>query len=96
MERDCGDDMMFMPNIGDLLVVTMPGETVRVPVMKVIDRDTVFVSFDVQTVSRQHSYRRGDIVPVRRTIGELGESWHAIDERSLPSPCRRKKTHANA
>jgi len=89
--------MMFQPEVGSFLIVGLPGETVRVPVHQVVDRDTVFISLDVQPVGKQHFYRRGDIVAVQRNHGALGETWDAVDERLMAArevARNRKKTHA--
>ncbi len=76
---------MFVPAIDQLLVVQLPGEALRAPVIKIVDRHTVFVRLDGMPLNpaKSHSYRMGDVVAVRRQIGPLGQSWQAMDDRVL-------------
>jgi hypothetical protein len=77
--------VQFIPAIDDLLTVSLPGEILRMPVIRVVDRDTVFCELDGNPLnpSKQHSYRKGDVVAVRRRKGALGETWQAVDDRVL-------------
>lgn len=72
--------MMFMPQVGDFLVVSLPGEALRGVVDRVIDRDTCFVTIP-QPMTRSHTFRKGDIVACRRHLGQLGEIWEALELR---------------
>lgn len=76
---------LFIPAVDQLLVVQLPGETIRAPVVKVVDRHTCFVRLDGMPLNpgKSHSYRLHDIVAVRRQIGPLGQSWQAVDDRVL-------------
>jgi hypothetical protein len=73
---------MFSPRADDNLTVTLPGETMRAKVKRVVDRNTVFVEIG-QPMTRSHNYRLGDLVACRRTPGVLGETWQALDDRVL-------------
>jgi hypothetical protein len=77
---------MYQPTTGTGLVVSLPGETVRSIVARVVSRDTVLVELQSPLLNpaRMHNYRVGDIVCCKRAHGELGELWEAIDERRLP------------
>jgi hypothetical protein len=78
---------MYQPTTGSGLVVSLPGETVRAIVARVVSRDTVLVELGhpLLNPTRQHNYRIGDIICCQRNWGELGEFWEAIDERRLPT-----------
>lgn len=90
---------MYRPEVGTTLTIFLPGESLRAPVARVVDRDTVLIELVVPPLNqaRLHTYRLGDIVPVRRAQGELGEFWEAVDERRLapdPEAAPRKKAPA--
>jgi hypothetical protein len=76
---------MFHPAVDTVLTVTLPGEILRAPVVKLWDDDTVIVELTGVPLNpgKTHAYRKGDLVPVQRCRGALGESWQAIDERRL-------------
>ena len=76
---------MFTPRIDDVLTVSLPGEILRAPVIKVVNRNTVFVQLagNPMNPAKQHQYRAEDVIAVRRRQGELGEFWEAMDDRVL-------------
>lgn len=84
---------MYQPAEGSGLTVSLPGETVRAVVARVVNKNTVFVELNAPLLNpaRQHQYRAGDIVCVRRAISELGEFWEAVDERQLAVPPAKPK-----
>jgi endonuclease YncB( thermonuclease family) len=85
---------MYEPALGTGLVVSLPGETVRATVARVVNRHTVLVELTPPLLNpaKLHHYRIGDIVCCHREQGELGETWQAIDERRLaPGPKLPKK-----
>lgn len=47
----------FIPVVDGMLVVELPGETMRCPIKKVIDANTVIVLIETPPVSRIHSFR---------------------------------------
>ncbi len=93
----------FVPTVDQMLIVSLPGEMMRAPVIKLVDHKTVFVKFDTTPLNpaKQHSYRLGDVVAVRRRDGDLGPVWEAVDDRVLfarkaevtepPLPAKRKR-----
>lgn len=77
---------MFKPKKGTHLTVELPGELMRVMVLRVIDQHNAVVVIDSQPVAKTHTYRPGDEVHVRRERGELGEVWRAVQERRVVPP----------
>lgn len=77
--------MTFVPSVGQMLTVSLPGEMLRAPVVRVLGRSTVFVRLDSTPLNpgKAHSYRLHDLVAVRRHKGELAEEWRAVDDRVL-------------
>lgn len=75
----------YVPAVDQMLVVNLPGESIRAPVIKVVDHRTVFVKLDSTPFNpaKSHSYRLNDIVAVRRKNMELGTVWEAVDDRVL-------------
>lgn len=75
----------FVPTVDQMLTVTLPGESIRAPVIRIVDIKTVFVKLDSTPLNpaKSHSWRLGDVVAVRRKNGELGEVWEALDDRVL-------------
>ena len=76
---------MFQPALDTVLVITLPGEQVRAPVVRLWDEDTVICELTGHppNQAKLHTYRKGDLVPVQRTHNGLGEVWEALDERLL-------------
>jgi hypothetical protein len=93
---------MYQPAMGSGLTVSLPGETVRATVARVVNRNTVLVELNAPLLNpaRSHSYRVGDIVYVRRVEdmlgGPNGEKWEAVDERRLPEPPPEAKPRRKA
>lgn len=73
---------MFIPHEGTILTVTLPGELLRAPVVRVINSHTVFVQLG-QPLTKNHIYRKDDLVACERKDTPLGEVWEAVDERVL-------------
>lgn len=90
---------MFIPQAGSFLVISLPGETMRAKVDRVVSRNTVIVTLS-QPMAKSHTYRLGDIVACRRTPApEFGsETWNAIEiakappeiPPEIPEPAKRK------
>src|SRR5580765_7051066 len=76
---------MFQPTIDTVLTISLPGESLRAPVTKVIDANTVFVVLDAAPLNpaKSHSYRKDDMIACRRKRTVLGEEWVAFDDRVL-------------
>jgi hypothetical protein len=86
----------FTPSVGGMLVIQMPGETMRCPVKNVIDADTVIVQIDKPPISRMHTFRFDDVVGVRRRVGPTGsETWEAQQDRDFLAEQRRMQEMAN-
>lgn len=73
---------MFIPAPGTMLTVDLPGERLRAQVTSVYDQDTVFVVIG-QPLTKNHTYRKDDLITCLRTQTDLGEIWEAMDERVL-------------
>lgn len=77
----------YQPKVNSILVITLPGETIRAKVVKIIDRHTCMVELTGQPPNhaKMHTYRAGDFIPVERTRngGWLSDNWEAMDERLL-------------
>jgi hypothetical protein len=72
------------PREGQMLVVDLPGERLRTEVVRVVNPDVVIVELAWQPMAKTHQYGLGDMVPVRRDHGPLGEEvWRAF--RPQPS-----------
>lgn len=76
---------MFTPNVGTFLVISLPGETMRAKVDRVVNRNTVLVTLG-QPMAKSHNYRLGDMVACRRTPAKEfgGETWDAIETPPAP------------
>lgn len=85
---------MYVPALGSALVISLPGETVRATVARVVNPHTVFVELGAPLLNpaRAHNYRAGDIVCAERSSNELGELWEAVDERRLAAAAPKKKS----
>jgi hypothetical protein len=74
----------FVPEVGGYLIVTMPGESMRCPVRRVFDEDTVIVEIDRPPISPMHNFRFEDHVGVRRKFNKQGrEIWEAQRDREF-------------
>lgn len=76
---------MYQPAVDSILVVSLPGETIRAPVTQVLDNNTVFVTLETTPLNpaKVHSWRKDDVVACRRKPGLLGDMWEAYDDRVL-------------
>ena len=90
----------FVPTVGtgdkpSYLIVQFPGETMRVPVEKVINDDTVIVRVASPPISRMHSFRFDELVCVRRRLIPR-EFWEAQTERDFMAEQKRLSDAAKA
>ena len=78
----------FYPQVDQLLQVWLPGESLRIPVIRIYNDNIVFCQLDSHPLNPGHSlnYRHKDVIPVQRVQHELGERWEAMDERLLAAP----------
>lgn len=74
----------YEPQEGEKLTLFLPGEVTRGEIKRVIDSKNVIVGLIQYTTSKDHPYRKGDLVPVRCETDTLNQRvWRAVDERSL-------------
>jgi hypothetical protein len=73
----------YKPVVGSMLVVVLPGETMRVPIQTIIDSDTVIVKIDTVPMSRSHTFRINDHVGVRRRVQDNRDVWEAQKDREF-------------
>jgi hypothetical protein len=74
----------FVPQVDGFLTVSLQGEVTRGTVHSVHDEDTAIVKLTSVVMGKSHHYKRGDVVPVRRARGALGdEIWEVISDREL-------------
>ena len=68
----------FIPQEGNYLTVTLPGEILRAIVVKRINDDTVIVEIATEPLSKlSHSFKFRDIIVCKRVRGLFGEDWEA-------------------
>lgn len=75
--------MTFMPNVGDNLTLTLPGEALRATVVRIVDEDHVMAEIISQPMTRGHMFRLGDVVGCTREARLWGEQWTAQDDRTF-------------
>lgn len=73
----------FAPKVGEHLVVSLPGETMRVPVTRIVTSDAVLVKIDTTPMAKSHNFRLDDIVGVRRRIRDGRDVWEAQNDRDF-------------
>jgi hypothetical protein len=81
----------FVPKLDDKLVVSFPGEQIRVPVKKVVTDDIVFVLVDVVPMSKSHRFEFDKTYPVRRRIRDGRDVWEAQYENDFMAEQRRNE-----
>jgi hypothetical protein len=73
----------FIPKIKDFLVISMPGETMRCPVEKVIDQNTVLFRVDSAPMAKAHNFGFDHIYGARRRVRDGRDVWEAQEERDF-------------
>ena len=73
----------FIPTVGTLVVVALPGETARVPVQKVVDDDTILIKLDTPPMAKTHNFRFNDVIGVRRRVKDGRDIWEAQTDRDF-------------
>lgn len=71
---------MFVPEVDSYLTVQLPNEVCRTLVRAVPDEDTAIVEIMGATVSKTHTWKKGDFVTCLRRQGLTGEYWMAMDK----------------
>ena len=87
----------FIPQEGNYLTVTLPGEILRAIVLKKINDDTVIVEIATEPLSKlSHSFKFRDIVVCKRQRGLFGEDWVAKQAggASIETLIEQEKTDA--
>lgn len=79
----------FIPKIDGHLVITMPGETMRCPVVKVIDDDTILFRVDSAPMAKAHNFGFDHIYGARRRVINGRDQWQAQEERDFLREQRR-------
>lgn len=76
----------YEPKVGDTITIDMPGERTRATIERVISDEAVIARLQHFTTSREHGYRKDDLVPCRFTTLDMGvPGWRAISETELGS-----------
>ena len=74
---------MFIPVQGSEITVALPGEKLRVNVVRVINAHAIVVEITSQPMTKGHMFRRGDVVGCKRVHNGLEEVWQAMDDRQF-------------
>ncbi len=78
------DPHEYVPKVGDMATVTLPGEITRGVIERVVSPTKIIVRLAVFTTSKDHNYRREDHVPCRLVRNGFNQlTWEAIPEREL-------------
>lgn len=86
---------MWLPKIDADLTVDLPGERLRASVRRIVDEDTVIVELTSGPMAKTHTYRKGDLIAVRRTAAPFNqEMWTVVEERRAFIPPELEKTNA--
>ena len=73
----------FLPKLDDKLVVSFPGEQIRVPIVKIVDEDTVLIKLDSPPMSKSHRFEFDTVYGVRRRVKDGRDIWEAQYEREF-------------
>lgn len=81
---------VYRPQVGTVTTVDLPGERTRAEIVNVVADDAIIARLQSFTVSREHRYKKGDLVPCRLVMGPMNQKiWQAVDEAELaraPAP----------
>lgn len=78
-----GTYQAHVPKIDDKLVVTFPGEQIRVPIKKIVNDDTVLIHLDTMPMSKSHRFEFDKVYGVRRRLKDGRDFWEAQYERDF-------------
>ena len=75
----------YVPTEDSYITLHLPGEMLRAKVKRVSNPDAIVAEIDSIPMGKSHNYRRGDIVPCRRTVDNFlnTEGWEIVSEREL-------------
>ena len=72
----------FVPTVDGFIVATLPGETMRCRVERVVDADRAIVEIGMP-ISKAHRFRPGDKVGVRRRVEGGRDIWEVLEDRDF-------------
>lgn len=82
--------MAYLPQVGDMTTVHLPGEITRAEIRKVTSERTMIAELSSFTTAKDHPYKKGDLVPFRLKKNGLNQQiWEAIPEREITEGVRR-------
>jgi hypothetical protein len=74
----------YQPQNDHVITVKLTGEVIRGKIVNVIDDMNVIVEMLGYNLSRDHGYKKGDLIPCRYGRDEIGIiGWSAVPEREL-------------
>jgi hypothetical protein len=77
--------MTYVPEIGEMIPVHLPYETIRAEVIHVFNDDEIAVNLNVRPQGKSHDYREQDWVRCVRTPGTVsGFIWDAVAKIEKP------------
>lgn len=78
-----GSYQRFTPDVGNYVVVQMPGETMRVLVKKVINEDAILVYLDSVPMSKSHNFGFERTYGARRRSRNGRDVWEPQQDREF-------------
>lgn len=92
--------MTYVPEIGEMIPVHLPFETLRAEVIHVYDDDQIAVNLSIRPQGKNHDYREQDWVRCIRKPGTVtGFIWDAVEKIEKPPqpptapPGKRRERH---
>lgn len=75
----------YEPKVGDVITVELPDERTRATIERLVSDSAAIVRLNhFVTATKSHNYRKGDLVPVRYGLLDMGlTGWHSVSEREL-------------
>lgn len=67
---------LIVPQIGEVITVTLPGEIIRAEVVRILDDDNIVCKLQ-QPMAKSHSFHKNDLVNFHRAKGFMREHWEA-------------------
>jgi hypothetical protein len=82
----------YEPRVGDMATVNLPGEVTRGEIVRVINPQSIIVKLTVFTTSKDHDYRRFNMVPCRLKKDFANRLvWESIPEGELKASAEREE-----
>src|ERR1700685_3225747 len=75
----------YEPKVGDIVTVDLPDERTRATIEKLISETAAIRRLNHSvTATKSHNYRKGDLVPVRYMVLDMGLwGWRSVSEKEL-------------